>query len=168
MLLYESLFSLYICMESASRELVSSLTNKNRKFLSNIVKGMKIFDAYSDAGYKGDAAAAYALKYRLRNELSALISSKSTIDDTLLELEQLDEMQLMQTQITMNQKLRVIALKLQALKQKHAEQSDNAPKTFTAFVIDRNTNEVQTNKVIDAEVIDDKNQVSPTSNTAQA
>ncbi len=141
------------CKDYMTKELISSLTNKNRTFISNILKGMKIVDAYSEAGYKGDSAAAYALKYRLRSELAAFVSSKSNIDDTLLELEQLDEKELIQTQITMNQKLRIIALKLTALKQKHAEQGDNTPKKFTAFIIDRDTKEIQVNKAVDAEVV---------------
>lgn len=133
---------------------LSNLTNKNRTFLAGLLKGKKVIEAYTDAGYKGDETAAYTLKHRLKNELALLINAKSNLDDTMLELDQLNEKELIQTSITMNQKLRIIALKLQAFKTQHQIEGDKTPKTFTAFVVNRGeTATVQINKPIDAEVV---------------
>jgi len=135
----------------------TNLTAKNKTFIAALLKGKKVLEAYHEAGYKGDEAAAYTLKHRLKVELAHFINAKTSLDDTLLELDQLDEMQLVQTQITMNQKLRLISLKLQALKQKHVVEQENSPtKTFTAFVINRTGDKtsVSTHKVIDAEVVE--------------
>lgn len=153
-----------------SKELTTnSLTAKNKAFISLILRGKKPVDAYHEAGYKGDEAAAYTLKHRLRQEIAHFINIKSTLDDTLLELDQLNEKELIQTQITMNQKLRIIALKLQALKQKDAQSNSSATKTFTAFVINRTGDKttVQTNKVIDAEIVDETNQVNPSNSLTE-
>lgn len=134
----------------------ASLTAKNKVFISLILRGKKPVEAYHEAGYKGDEAAAYTLKHRLRQEIAHFVSIKSSLDDTLLELDQLNEKELIQTQITMNQKLRIIALKLQALKQKDNQSDSKATRTFTAFVINRTGDKtvVQTNKVVDAEVVE--------------
>lgn len=134
----------------------TDLTAKNKAFIALILKGKKVYDAYTEAGYKGDEAAAYTLKHRLSTAIAHFVSLKTSLDDTLLELDQLDEKELIQTQITMNQKLRIIALKLQALKQKDAQQSNSTPKSFTAFVIKRSGDKtvVETHKAIDAEVVD--------------
>jgi hypothetical protein len=126
----------------------SSLTAKNKAFLAGLLKGKTVEQSYIDAGYKGDSTAAYTLKHRLKDDLSLLINAKSSLDDTLLELDHLDEKELTQTFVTMNQKLRIIALKIQALKAKHQMQESSAPKTFTAFVINRSADKasVQINK----------------------
>lgn len=134
----------------------TNLTPKNKAFIACILKGKKVYESYLEAGYKGDEAAAYTLKHRLQQEIAHFVNIKTSLDDTLLELDQLNEKELIQTQITMNQKLRIIALKLQALKQKDAQKSGSQPKSFTAFVIKRSGDKtvVETHKAIDAEVIE--------------
>lgn len=137
---------------------LTHLTNKNKTFLAGLLKGKKVVEAYHDAGYKGDETAAYTLKHRLKNELSMLISAKTNLDDTMLELDQLNEKELIATSITMNQKLRIIALKLQAFKTQHQIEGDKTPKTFTAFVVNRGDKAtVQINKPVDAELVKENN-----------
>lgn len=134
----------------------TNLTAKNKAFIASLLKGKKAPEAYLEAGYKGDATAAYTLKHRLSKEIAYFVNAKSSLDDTMLELDQLNEKELIQTSITMNQKLRIIALKLQALKQKDA-QKQSVNKTFTAFVINRSGDKttIKTEKAIDAEVVND-------------
>jgi hypothetical protein len=133
------------------------LTNKNKTFLAGLLKGKKVLEAYHEAGYKGDDTAAYTLKHRLKSELSTLINAKSNLDDTLLELDQLDEKELTQQFVTMNQKLRIIALKIQAHKVKNSIQEPNSKKTFTAFIINRDKTDktVTISKPVDAQIVDD-------------
>jgi hypothetical protein len=130
-----------------------ALTSKNRKFLQNLLDGKTVVAAYREAGYHGDDAAAYALKYRLREPLAALVAGKISLDDTLLELDHLDERELRDEALTINQKLRIIALKLQALKHKNELERKEGPKTFSAFIIDRNSQEVKVEPAIDAQVV---------------
>lgn len=132
------------------------LTNKNKTFLAGLLKGKKVLEAYHEAGYKGDDTAAYTLKHRLKNELSELVNAKSNLDETLLELDQLDELELTQKFLTMNQKLRIISLKIQALKVKNSTQEPKGNKTFTAFVINRNADKTVTiSKPVDAQIVDE-------------
>ena len=59
----------------------------------------------------------------------------------------------------MNQKLRIIALKIQAHKVKHSMQEQNGKQTFTAFVINRNADKsVTIEKPIDAVVVTEPKQ----------
>ena len=137
----------------------SSLTNKNKIFLAGLLKGQKVVEAYTNAGYKGDETAAYTLKHRLKDDLAVLVNAKSNLDDTLLELDQLDEKELTQQFVTMNQKLRIIALKIQAHKVKHSIQEQNSNKSFTAFVINRNPDKsVTISKPVDTELVNEPKQ----------
>lgn len=151
---------------SMSNELTTTnLTAKNKAFIASLLKGKKVLEAYHEAGYKGDEAAAYTLKHRLKAELAHFINAKTSLDDTMLELDQLDELELTQRFLTMNQKIRIISLKLQALKQKHIVEQTNSPtKSFTAFVINRTGDKavISTHKVIDAEVVKTDTSDSPT------
>lgn len=146
---------------SESLELTATLTAKNKAFLACLLKGDKTIEAYHKAGYKGDETSAYTLKHRLKDSLSLLINSRTSLDDTLLELDQLDEKELTQQFVTMNQKLRIIALKIQAHKVKQSAKQSEQKQNYTAFIINRGDKAtVQIATPIEAQIVDTNDKAS--------
>lgn len=132
------------------------LTPKNRLFLEYLVEGLPVIEAYKKAGYAGGVTAAYDLKHRLKDDFTRLVHQRVSLTDTLHEIEKLDNLPLLHTHITLNQKIRLIQLKLQAMKQ--VKEENKPTEKFTAFVINTQGNETKVNigEVQEGQIVDEQ------------
>lgn len=93
------------------KNVLTELTPKNKAFLTYLCKGLKTFDAYKAAGYKGQETAAYDLRARLKGYLSELLEAHG-IDKTglLLEWKKLLELPLSETEqfVTVKEKVQIL------------------------------------------------------------
>jgi hypothetical protein len=136
---------------------LDSLLPKQRLFLMRLLEGAKVYDAYKDAGYEGDKGAAYQLKSRLDKELTLLAEAKNmSKSDLLLELGKLNELPVVDktgapvSGVSINNKLRILALQQKALEMSKPE----APR-ITAFQVNTYVGEKKTDAV-DTTIVEEK------------
>ncbi len=60
------------------------LTGKNLKFLQFLVRGIKVSEAHSLAGYSGNKEASYALKHKLKANLAIVFETEGLSKDRYL------------------------------------------------------------------------------------
>lgn len=128
-------------IDKRSREGRKELTPRNRVFLERIADGVPIVDAYRLAGYTGAPHTAHELKRQLKSELKELLEARGFsiegLASQILELQKIPvNMRMYPDGIPLSQKIQLLRLQLQALK-------DDAPKAappvqnVTAFIVNR-------------------------------
>ena len=146
--------------------LLDGLTPQNRLFLSYLLQGQKVKDAYRLAGYDGASDdAAYVLKHRLDRELNALAKALGTSNADirlsahgLLSLPTVDKEGQAVSGITINQRIKLLELtaKVNAAEAKAA--MPEAPKlTFISIrppLAVAASNDTKAQEPIDTTIID--------------
>jgi hypothetical protein len=118
---------------------LDNLLPKQRLFLMLLLEGQKVYDAYTAAGYDGEKGSAYQMKSRLDRALVEMAKAKNmSKGDLMMELGKLSELPVVDKSgnpvqgISVNHKIRVLALQQKALEMDKAE----AP-NITAIQINR-------------------------------
>lgn len=143
-------------MEKRDRIGRKELTPRNRLFLERIADGLPIVDAYRLAGYHGAPHTAHELKRQLRGELKAILEARGFSMEGLaaevLKLQAMPlNMKLYPDGIPLSQKIQILRLQLQALKD-DAPKAPSSPPNITAFIINRGAGSgprVSVNKPVD-------------------
>ena len=120
------------------------LTDKARDFISLILAGVRPPAAHKAAGYEGSAHAAYELKSRLAGEIALEAERRGvSLDGIKTDLAMLDELPLKETEISIQDKLKLIAAKQKLVEYTAPPQTT---RHIAAFVINRPA-------VVEAEVV---------------
>jgi len=134
---------------------IVKLTNRARLFIEFMCDGLKTYEAYLKAGYKGSAHASYELRRLLSNHLRERLEARGfSMEGVAQELLSLSDHPVVDptgapiSSLTLNQKLSILKLFLQALPKPPAAQQVNV-RNVTAFVVNRANN--QADKVIEAD-----------------
>jgi hypothetical protein len=93
--------------------LLAEMTPLNRVFLWGVLEGKSVWEAYQEAGGRGDKHAAYVLKARLDRELQAFAQARGVSKgDLLAEISKLNSIpvHIPETGLTVGQKLKLLAL----------------------------------------------------------
>lgn len=145
-------------MSDNSLQSIDSLNPKQRVFLTLLLEGKKVVEAYKGAGYEGEPTAAYMLKSRLDRELVQLAEARGcSKGDLMNEIAGLNHLPVVGkdgepvTGISMTHKLKVLALQQKVLEMNKAQ----APKV-TAIQINNYQGDGEptvTEKAVDAHVI---------------
>lgn len=133
--------------------ILADMTPLNRVFLWGVLEGKTVWEAYQEAGGKGDKHAAYVLKARLDRELQAFAQARGVSKgDLLAEIGKLNAIPVAipEAGLTVGQKLKLLALQdkvLDGMKpdrpnvtniqiNRYADKPAEAPKGDSATVIE--------------------------------
>lgn len=129
---------------------VPKLTNRGRLFIEYMADGLKTYEAYLKAGYRGNAHASYELKRLLAPHLKSLLESRGfSMEGVASELLSLaahpvvDKEGKPLSNVTLGQKLSILKLFLQALPKPDAGRNTTI-RNVTAFVVNRGTGSIDT------------------------
>lgn len=107
---------------------LDALLPKQRMFLFLLTEGRPVFEAYKAAGYEGEKGAAYQLKSRLDGALVEMAKARNVSKgDLMLEIGRLNDLPLVDrfgdavVGITINHKIKVLALQQKALESEKQE-----------------------------------------------
>ena len=140
-----------------------SLTPQNKVFLDKLADGVPVVDAYRLAGYTGSNHTAYEMRRQLKAELRVVLEARGfTIEGVASEILNLSKLPVDLSKypngIPLNQKLQILRLFAQTVKE---DQSKQSTPNVTAFIIQRgsgpdNRIKIKQDNVIPGEVIPDK------------
>lgn len=136
-------------------EITESLNPKQRLFLTLLLEGNKVVDAYRKAGYEGETPAAYVLKSRLEKELQLMAEARGcSKGDLMLEISNLNVLPVVDKYgkpvegISMAHKLKLLELQKKTLEMNKQE----APKV-TAFQINNYVGDAKKSEVIETSTV---------------
>ena len=118
-----------------------ALSTRNRIFLDKLADGVPVVDAYRLAGYTGSNHTAYELRRQLKQELRDVLEARGFsmegVASEILALSKMPlNMELYKDGIPLSQKIQILKLFAQTLKDEAPKQS-SAVQNVTAFIVSR-------------------------------